>query len=163
MFKVSFKENPKSPSKLVTKFGNETTVLLRGVCALPEFFKYIPEEISEWIALQTHVEVYEDVANNQLIIYSKGISKCHPDDKYDTVIGERIAEARAKEFIYQFFYGMCSRLYNYYDRIMFGFPGVVAVGRGNSLSQCVTKYEKLLDHERHHQVELLQNNNHGGE
>ena len=94
MFKISFKETPKNPSKLVTKMGNETTVMLRGICKLPDFFKYLPEEITDWIGHQIHVEGYEDVANNQLIIYSKGVSKCHPDDKYNTVLGERLAESR---------------------------------------------------------------------
>ena len=163
MFKVSFKETPKNPSKLVTKMGNETTVMLKGICDLPEFWKYLPEEIVEWITHQKHVEGYEDIAKNQLIIYAKGISKCHPEDKYDTVFGERMAESRAKEFIYKFFYDLTSKLYDYYDRIMFGYPGVVAEGNNGSLAQDVAKYEKLLNHEKQHQVELLQDKIHGGE
>ena len=155
MFKVSFKETPKNPSKLVTKMGNETTVMLRGTCKLPDFFKYIPEDIMDWIAHQVHVEGYEDVANNQLIIYAKGVSKCHPEDKYDTVFGERMAESRAKECIYKFFYGLCYRLEEYYQKILFGDNGVVN-STNHGVVGAYIKYEKLWQHEKHHQVELLQ-------
>ena len=156
LFKVSFKETPKNSSKLVTKIGNETTVMLRGTCDLPAFFKYIPEEIYDWIAHQTHVEGYEDVANNQLIIYAKGVSKCHPEDKYNTVFGERMAESRAKEVIYKFFYDMCCKLEDYYQKILFGSDGIVNT-TNQGVVGAVIKYEKLWQHEKHHQVELLQN------
>lgn len=161
MFKVSFKETPKNPTKLVTKLGNETTVMLKGFCKLPNFWKYIPEEISKWIENQSKVEVYEDIVGNQLIIYAKGLSRCHPEDKYDTILGERMAESRAKEIIYTFFFNLSRKLYDYYDRIMFGFPGVVGEGNNNSLAQDVTKYEKFIHQEKRHQVELLQNKIHG--
>ena len=162
MFKVSFKETPKNPSKLVTKMGNETTVMLRGTCDLPAFWKYIPEEIVKWIEGQAHVESYEDIVNNQLIIYAKGISKCHPEDKYDTVFGERMAESRAKECIYKFFCGLCYRLEEYYQKILFGGYGVVDTTNQGVVGAYI-KYEKLWQHEKHHQVELLQNKVHGGE
>ena len=155
MFKVSFKEAPDNPSKLVTKMGNETTVMLKGTCELPDCWKYLPEEIVKWIEGQSHIEGYEDMADNQLIIYAKGVSKCHPEDKFDTIFGERMAEARAKECIYKFFYGLCYRLENYYQKILFGSDGVV-----NTTNQGVVgayiKYEKLWQREKQHQVELLQ-------
>ena len=156
MFKVSFKETPNSPSKIVTKMGNVTLVMLKGTCKLPDFFKYIPEDVSNWISQQKHVECYEDIVNNELIIYSEGVSKCHPEDKYESVFGERMAESRSKECIYKFLYGLCSRLYAYYDNIMFGYPGVVASGSNLSLAYALTKYEKLWRHEKQHLVELLQ-------
>ena len=162
MFKVSFKETPKNPSKLVTKMGNETTVMLRGTCKLPAFWKYIPEDIYKWIEGQRHIEGYEDIANNQLIIYAKGISKCHPEDKYDTVFGERMAESRAKEVIYKFFYNLCYNLNEYYQAILFGSDQIVNETEQGIVGAAV-KYEKLLNHEKQHQVELLQNKVHGGE
>lgn len=160
MFKVSFKESPKNHSKLVTKMGNETTVMLRGTCELPEIWKYLPEEIVHWIEGQVHVEGYEDIAKNQLIVYARGISKCHPEDKYDTVFGERMAESRAKEFIYKFFYGLTYRLSEYYGRILYGDGPVVDTPKQGLMAD-VVRYEKFLMHERHHQVELLQSKIHG--
>lgn len=159
MFKVSFKESPKNPSKLVTKMGNETTVMLRGTCDLPEFWKHMPEDIVEWIAHQTHLEGYEDIAKNQLIIYAKGISKCHPEDKYDTVFGERMAESRAKVFIYKFFYDLTYRLAEYYGKILYG-DGPMFDTPKQGLMADVVRYEKLFKHEKNHLVELLQNKIH---
>lgn len=155
MFKVSFKESPKNPSKLVTKMGNETTVMLRGTCELPDCWKYLPEEIAKWIESQGHIEGYEDMANNQLIIYAKGVSRCHPEDKFDTVFGERMAEARAKETIYKFFYNLCYKLEEYYQAILFGSDMVVNETKQGIMGAAI-KYEKLWKREKHHQVELLQ-------
>ena len=160
MFKVSFKETPKNPYKLVTKLGNETTVLLRGTVDLPAFWKYIPEEICEWIAHQTHIEGYEDISKNQLIIYSRGIAKCHPEDKYNTVLGERMAESRAKYFIYKFFYNLCYRLEDYYQELLFGKGNSVVNETMHGIVGDFIKYEKLCDRERHHQVELLRGEKH---
>ena len=155
LFKVSFKETPKNPSKLVTKMGGETTVMLKGTCDLPEFWKHLPDEIVKWIEGQSHVEGYEDIANNQLIIYAKGVSKCHPEDKYDIVFGERMAEARAKETIYKFFYHLCYKLEEYYQAILFGSDMVVNETKQGIMGAAI-KYEKLWQHEKHHQIELLQ-------
>ena len=160
MFKVSFKEAPKNPYKLVTKLGNETTVLLRGTVDLPAFWKHMPEEICEWIAHQTHIEGYEDIAKNQLIIYSRGIAKCHPEDKYDTVLGERMAESRAKYFIYKFFADLTSRLDDYYQEILFGSYVMPATEIKHGITGVCTKYGKLCDREKQHQVELLRGKKH---
>ena len=103
VFKVSFRETDKNPSKAIEKVGRTTTVILKGAVSLPSFWCDIPKEISEWIAGQTKVELYENVANNTLYVYSRGMTRCHEDDKYDSLLGERLAEARAKYFIYKFF------------------------------------------------------------
>lgn len=155
MFKVSFKESPKDPCKLVTKLGNQTTVLLRGTVDIPDFWKYIPNNISEWIAGQKHIEGYEDIAKNQLTIYSRGISKCHPDDHYDTVLGERLAEARAKCFIYRFFYDLTYKLSEYYGTILYGDSCPVVDNSKDGIIADVMKYEKLYRHELNHQKELI--------
>lgn len=162
MFKVSFKETPQNPSKLVTKMGNETTVILKGICDLPAFFEYIPKEISEWIEGQRHIEGYEDIASNQLIIYSKGIARCHPEDKYDSILGERMAESRAKELIYQFFFGLCSRFRDYYCMIVFGDLKCNAAKVSNdSLTKALNTYKKLWEHEKQYQIELSKGKNNG--
>ena len=72
MLKVSFKETDKNPSRAVSKFGRNTTVVLRGTVRLPEFWKHVPEKITDWIACQEAVEVYDNIADNTLIVFSKG-------------------------------------------------------------------------------------------
>jgi len=157
MFKVSFKETPKNPYKLVTKVGGETTVLLKGTVELPAFWKYMPEEICEWIAHQAHIEGYEDTSKNQLIIYSRGIAKCHPEDHYDTVLGERMAESRAKYFIYKFFYDLSVKLSVYYGAILYGTNNAIPPTNNTvGILADLNKYQELCIREELHQSELLE-------
>ena len=86
LFKVSFKEDKKNPSKVIEKAGGTTIVTLKGVVNLPEFWYNIPKEIHTWIAKRTKVEIYEDIANNTLIIFSQGISRCMEGDRYDSLL-----------------------------------------------------------------------------
>ena len=102
MFKVSFKETKENPSKVVIKKGRTTTVILKGVVNLPSFFRDMSMELRDWVASRTKIEGYEDLANNTLILYSTGIARCHEEDKYDAVLGERIAESHAKYYIYKY-------------------------------------------------------------
>lgn len=162
MFKVSFKETPANPSKLVQRLGNLTHVLIKGTCKLPAFWKYIPEDIAEWIGQQKHVELYEDIAANQLIVYSEGVAMCHPDDKFDSILGERLAESRAKEDIYKFFLRLTTKLTSYYKGIIFGVGS-----EEDTMKDCLIKdkldYGEFYCREREHQVELLDNKSNGGE
>ena len=155
IFKVSFKETPKQPSKAVTKVGLTTTVILKGVVKLPEFFGRIPTDIMEWIGHQKKVEIYEDMANQMMWVFSTGMSKCREDDKYDSILGERLAEARAKYQIYKFFYDLCDKLERYYSNILYGPCGVVDSGSGSCIGRDFIKYEGLCIRESHHIEELL--------
>lgn len=161
IFKVSFKETEKNPSKIVVKKGKTTIVTLKGTVELPKFWSKIPEEIIEWIASLTYVELYENISCNTMTVFSEGIAKCSEEDKYDSLLGERLAEAKAKECIYKFFYNLCYRLYDYYSAILFGNPSVAADGDGNSLYRALYKYEKLYEQELKHQKELLENKDNG--
>lgn len=160
MFKVSFKETPNNPAKLVTKMGNETTVMLKGTAKMPEFIKYIPEHIAAWVNEQHLIDGTDDLVNMQLIIYSKGIAKCHPNDRYDTILGERMAESRAKYNIYKFFYELTYRLSEYYGAILYGNDGPIVDTPKDGLMADVQKYEKLCQKERTHQIELLKEKKH---
>lgn len=161
MFKVSFKENPENPYKLVTKLGNKTTVILKGTVELPAFWKYMPDEIWKWIANQTLIECYEDISKNQLIVYSKGIAKCHPEDHYDTVLGERMAESRAKYFIYTFFHSLTYKLAEYYGAILYGNVIITVDNPKEGIMADVLKYENLCTRELRHQRKLLEGKNYG--
>ena len=161
VFKVSFKETEKSPSKVTQKVGKTTTVILRGVVELPAFWKHLPEEIIKWIEGRQKVEGYENLADNTLIIYSTGVSKCNPDDKYDSLLGERLAEARAKYCIYKFFYNLCRKLEEYYSNILYGRCGVADSGSGSCIVRDLKKYEGLCIRESHHIGELLASKHNG--
>ena len=161
IFKVSFKETAKHPSKVVTKVGVTTTVILKGAVKLPEFFSSIPVDIMEWVSNQKKVEIYEDMATQTMLLFSTGIAKCHEDDKYDSLLGERLAEARAKYHIYKFFYDLCSKLEEYYNNILYGPCGVVDSGSGSCIARDLKKYEDLCIRESHHIEELLASKNNG--
>ena len=161
IFKVSFKETEASPSKIVEKKGKTTTVTLKGVVKLPSFWSYIPSHIMDWVANQKYVELYEDISNNTLIVYSEYIARCVEGDKYESLLGERLAEAHAKYYIYKFFYDLTSKLYDYYNKIMFGDAGIVDSGHGSCLACDIKKYEGLCIRESHHIEELLAGKDNG--
>lgn len=161
VFKVSFKETEKHISKIVEKKGRTTTVNLLGEVRLPDFWNSIPDDISAWIARREKLEIYE--TNKSLYVLSEGKAKCREDDRYDTLLGERLAEARAKYYIYKFFYDLTCRLFDYYNRLLFGKIGVFDMGDGSCIAQDVKKYEALCIREAHHIGELLKDSGNGGE
>ena len=161
MFKVSFKETELQPSRVVIKAGRDTTVTLKGRMKTPHFWHLMPDYIHEWIANQTRIELYENMSDDTIMVFSEGHSKCRKDDRYDSLLGERLAESRAKMGLYQFFYTLCDKLDDYFQNIMFGSTGVAANGKPGSLTYDLLKYEKLVDRERHHYNELLNANSNG--
>lgn len=162
MFKVSFKNYKNSPAKVTVVTGKKVAVMISGTVSLPEFFKYIPEEIVRWMTdEQKLISGEEDIATNTFHVKASGIARCHEEEKFDYVFGERLAEARAKYKIYKFFYYLTCKIYEYYERIMFGELGVVAEGQGSCLMQDITKYEGLYIREAHHIGELLKSKENG--
>lgn len=162
LFKVSFKDSPKNPSKVVVVTDRKMGVRISGTVSLPEFWKHLPEDIIEWMTdKQNLVSGEEELAKNVFYIHANGFARCHKEDKFDYVLGERIAEARAKYKIYKFFYNLTCRLYDYYNQILFGEAEVVDTGKGNCLAQDIKKYEALCIREAHHIGELLKENTNG--
>lgn len=162
MFKVSFKERT-TPNKVVVKSGNVTSVTYRGTVELPKIWWYMPSEIREWMNATESVEVEESIAHNMLTIYSRGLARCHEDDKYDTILGERLAEARAKHKIYKFFYQLCNKLIDYYNHLVYGNESIACFGRDKGLMGDLYKYEKLCDREEEHIKALLNKEEDGNE
>jgi hypothetical protein len=162
VFKVSFKETESSPSKIVEKKGRTTTVVLKGLVELPTFWSQIPEDIMNWVSKQKNVELYEDISNNTLIVYSQYVAKCVEGDKYESLLGERLAEAHAKYYIYKFFYDLTTKLYDYYNMLLFGDESVAeSGGSGSCLAKDIRKYEGLCIRESHHIGELLKSKENG--
>ena len=158
VFKVSFKNSPKNQSKIAVVSGKKVAVRICGIVSLPEFWKYIPDDVRKWMTDgQNLVGGEEDIAKNVFHIHANGFARCHEEDKFDYVFGERLAEARAKYKIYKFFYDLTCRLYDYYDNLLFGSGGVANDGEGSCIAQDVKKYETLCIREAHHIGELLKN------
>lgn len=127
MFKISFKETP-TPCKTIFKEGRKTTVTYRGIIRLPRLWWYMPPEIRRWVNQCRYVDISENIATNMATIYSIGTSRCREDDKYDTILGERIAEARSKYNMYRFIAELCNKLMLYYNNWMYGIPALPEIG-----------------------------------
>ena len=161
MFKVSFKDTPRDPSKIVVRAGNKISVLLKGTVALPEFFKYIPESIIAWMTEeQKLISGEEDIANNIFHLKVSGHVLCHKDDTFDYVLGERLAEARAKYKMYRFFHTLILKLCTYYSTILYGSDDILATQDGGLLKE-LKKYERLMVKEAQHLQELLKETKNG--
>ena len=162
VFKVSFKDSPKNQSKFAVVSGKKVAVRISGTVSLPEIWKYIPEGIIRWMTEeQNFISGDEDIANNVFHIHADGFARCHEEDKFDYIFGERLAEARAKYKIYKFFYKFTCKLCDYYDNLLFGSGGVANDGEGSCLAQDVKKYEALCIREAHHISELLKDKENG--
>ena len=162
MFKVSFKDKPNDPSKIVVRIGNKTGVMLKGTVILPKFFRYIPDEIVELIKKNNLVSGKIDFDALVFNLKSNGKAVCHEEDKFDYVFGERLAEARAKLKIYRFFYGLCDKLEEYYSNILYGPCGVVDSGSGSCIARDLLKYEGLCIKEARHIGQLLKDKEENG-
>ena len=167
MLKVSFKDG-KVPSKSITKLGNRTLTILVGNVILDDLYLRIPGEIKEWIRAQKQVEVHYHSRYNDnhygimMELYAQGLSECHPEDKYNTLLGERLAEGRAKLKIYKFMHKLSLKMYNYYNKLMYGCTTEVHNLTSNEcLAQTIIKYEGLAKREELHLQELLNTEHHG--
>lgn len=154
MFKVSFREKS-TPSKVVLKSGRVTTVTYRGTVKLPKLWWYMPEEVRRWVNACTYVDMEESIAHNTVVLYSRGVSKCRDGDKYDTLLGERVAEARAKMHIYWFFYQICGKLIDYYNHLVYGDDQVVSFNRNGGLVGDMHRYQELYKKEQEYIEKLL--------
>lgn len=159
MFKVSFKEENGYPYRLVEKAGKITTVMYRGIVKLPRLWWYMPIDIIEWMRNREAIEFEENIATNTLIIYAMGKTKCADGDVYDSLLGERIAEAKAKMVIYKFFADLCLRIFNHYNGILTGNDISYLPSTDKGVVGDIKKYRKLYQIEQEHINKLLGNGN----
>ena len=158
MFKVSFKENPNFPVKKVQRFSDDriTVVTLKDVVKLPLFLQYfIPPKIYDWIDTLKNIDV--EITMSRMFITTKGKSVCSKEDKVYKVLGERIAEARAKATLYKFMCKFCYRILKYFRNELYGINVGVCFGSygDDSVAKAVKKYEKLYNNEVKHHNTLL--------
>ncbi len=159
MYKVSFKKD----SKKVQIFNNcATVVTLVGELSLPKgIWEVIPESIIHWF--WTHPSIETDWMNEDTFrIECSGKAVCAKDDTFNPIIGERIAESRAKIKLYSFMATFLRKLIRYYTEITFGNTGMKECWALNfnpntvNISGSYWKYYRLLNNEENHLTELLQ-------
>lgn len=161
MFKVSFKENSQFPVKKVQRFSDDrvTVVTLKGVAQLPTFLQYfIPHKVFDWIDTLKNVDV--EFTMKRMFITVTGKSICSKEDKVDRVLGDRIAEARAKLHLYKFMVFFLIKIWRYFIEQLYGTTSIecTADKKGvnkEHLNEAVYKYWRLYKDEQKHLNILL--------
>lgn len=157
MLKVSFKDKEGCPAKRVEVFNDKATVVtLTGVVKAPEWWWKIPKEIHKWMVNHPSVEVYDNLLGN-VIVKVIGKSICSDEDEFNPVLGERIAEARAKKKLYGFMLTLTKKLICYYHNLLYGKFAVKV--EGETADSCIykemEKYSVLYGAELEHLRNLL--------
>ena len=152
MYKVSFTDD----FKKVERFNNKVTkVTLKGtiknIYALNDLD--IPQPVYDWMRDNYCI----DLSTLEVL----GIAVRRDNDKDDPVLGERLAEARAKLKIYKFMRTFCHKMLEYYTLKLYGTKAsnntiVIKVNpEKDSLFKAYMKYDKLIDVENNHIKQLL--------
>lgn len=156
MFKVSFKENPKFPVRKVQRIEHtrETVVTLRGAVSLPVFMQYyIPSKIWDWIESCKNVQA--EITMTRMYLTVRGKARRAYDDADNPILGERIAECRAKINLYSFMYHLISELYVYYCRLLSSNTLTESGCKDNTVHGAMTKYANFCNREEAHLKALL--------
>lgn len=153
MYKVSFTDD----FKKVERFNNKVTkVTLKG--SINDLFTPnsldVPRPIIDWMI---------DSWGDTVTIEVSGIAVRNDKDKDDPVLGERLAEARAKLKIYKLMKTFCYKMLEYYAQELYGIKtdNTITVkaseqeSYGDSLSKAYKKYDRLIDVENTHIKQLL--------
>ena len=152
MYKVSFTDN----FKKVERFNNKVTkVTLKGTIKDAWALDYlnIPQPIYDWMK--------DNNCKDFDTLEISGIAVRSDNDKDDPVLGERLAEARAKLKIYKFMRTFCHKMLKYYALKLYGTKAsnntiVIKVNpERDSLFKAYMKYDKLVDVENNHIKQLL--------
>ena len=154
MFKTSFKGDFKETEVFN---GRATIVTLKGIIRFPKhFIDTIPQSIMDRAYSHPVVEYHDSIDTAYIIV--KGKSVCREGDTFDSVIGERIAESRAKIRLYKFMYTLINKLIDYYVGILVGAHNKVDVHHSSltSLLDANHKYTMLWKTETAHLNKLLE-------
>lgn len=164
MLKVSFKESDKYYSKTVIKRDRETIVHLVGYFERPKSLSiaYCIDDCRIKFCNTEHCRIEYLIGEDKYKITSNGYAMCHENDKYDSTLGERIAESRAKYYIYRFMYRVCQRAVNRLgqDLINGDLSKIKDYPKGCILDD-YNKYMALCIRESHHVSELLEKKDNG--
>lgn len=149
MYKVSF--DPKTFKK-VEHFNNRTTkVTLTGNIDwdLSVLFTYSP--IGDWI--MSHESVFLRWGSQTITV--SGRTTCHSTDTFDPVLGERIAESKAKVRLYRYMSVLLSKMAAQYKKEL-GISCRSKTARADSVLGAYQKYVRLHQSESRHLKELMQ-------
>ena len=152
MYKVSFTND----FKKVERFSNKVTkVTLKGTIknawALDDL--NIPQPIYDWMR--------DNNCKDLDTLEVSGFAVRSDNDKDDPVLGERLAEARAKLKIYKFMKTFCNKMLKYYTLKLYGTKAsnntiVIKVNpEKDSLFKAYMKYDELVNVENTHIKQLL--------
>ena len=154
MYKVSFTDD----FKKVERFSNKVTkVTLKGtiknIYALDDL--NIPQSIYDWMR--------DNNCKGLDILEVTGTAIRNNNDKDNPVLGERLAEAKAKLKIYKFMKTFCHKMLEYYKLKLYGIKSndviIKTDPEGLSCTSCLLKaymkYEKLVEVENNHIKQLL--------
>ena len=155
MYKVSFTDN----FKKVERFNNKVTkVTLKGTIKDAWALDYlnIPQSIYDWMK--------DNNCKDFDTLEISGIAVRSDNDKDNPVLGERLAEARAKLKIYKFMKTFCNKMLKYYKFKLYGTKAnneiIVktdpeGLSCNDSLLKAYMKYDRLVDVENTHIKQLL--------
>lgn len=160
MFKVSFKKEGSQPSKTVERIDDKVTVVtLRGTIKLPDWFWKLPFGLKDKLYKSNKYIRCSVPLGDCIYIVVKGFAKRADEDIYDPIIGERIAEARAKIELYKLMEkatdGICRFLFKY----LYGSSEITGIFHNSydgGIYQTHKKYQALLIKESHHLGKLLE-------
>ena len=116
MIKVSFKLPLDEKPKTVTTFNDRVVkVTLKGKLIIPVEIRDMMN-LSIWKWMDNHPSVYSIFD----MIIVDGIAKCSDTDTFNHILGERIAEARAKIKLYRFISTLIEKIMKNTFKIMYG-------------------------------------------
>lgn len=151
MFKVSFTD------KKIQRFHNSrvTVVTLNGEICFP--YDWIGRYPCKVINRIMELQRYSNISTDGYDIEVQGKAVCSKEDTVDEVLGERIAEARAKMTLYKFMRDLCKEVYMYYREFLYGKNTITVEhnDKNDNLIKSVLKYDSLYTMEWHHLNSLL--------
>lgn len=160
MFKVSFKGD----FKKVQTFNNRATIVtMTGQMSIPnEMWSVFPDKVANWMWQHPSVDASwgKCTKENEVIrLEFSGKSVCAEEDTFDLVVGERIAEARAKIKLYEFMANLTNKIGNYYVKLVYGnsqLSGLTIDNNNGGVQLAHFKYAKLFLMEHRHLDKLLE-------
>lgn len=148
MLKLSFSSKKLQAKPIKTQVFNNTVTKVTfygtlingtGIC--------MPAAIKEFI--DTYKGVDYICSGDDYIIVATGISERNKDDIYNSTIGYRIAESRAKIKLYKFMYNLSKKFLKVIS------PMVSGHSRYGGIPDDVIKYKEFLSKEKKHLSDLI--------
>lgn len=149
MYKVSF--DPKTFKK-VEYFNNRTTkVTLTGNIEWSSDIFWLSKPIEKWV--ENHESVFMSPGSQTIRV--SGRTTCQSADTFDPVLGEHIAESKAKVRLYRYMCVLLSKIAEHYKKEL-GISCRSKTAHTDSILGAYQKYVRLHQSENRHLKELTQ-------